>query len=326
MQTSLQRIHPLVAAAAVSVILVSMLGVATITGVLPQSNSQTKAALSSSQPKAKVSSAYLVANALAGRTSVRVRPVTVDETLAPGETLMATPTASSTPPPAVVTHSAAVPVTLLTSMPPANRDATGKPLVNSMLAGRGEGHAAGTLRVPRTSVERASDRPETATSGATASGNHASGALHAGERRQRVAREPQFDAAFDAAVDPATSESRQVQKIVPVYRDQRMPSSTASSVRPPGYRAETVAIWQAAPAYRRARRSDGEANGMGEANRSNDSGADGPATRFGTTLGRSLGDGIDRTISAITDVLTGARLPAQSPQRSAVYGEVPGDH
>ena len=106
MQPSLQRIHPLVAAAAVSIILVSMLGVATMTGVLPHSNSRpTKATASDT---AVVKPALLVASAAQGNvrptvetpaansaTDASRRPPTAGETLAPGETLITLPAVAS---------------------------------------------------------------------------------------------------------------------------------------------------------------------------------------------------------------------------------------
>ncbi|MBC7514545.1 MAG: hypothetical protein H7234_08935 [Herminiimonas sp.] len=216
MQTPPQRIHPLVAAAAVSIILASMLGVATMTGVLPQSNSQT-------------ATAYLVAGAAPGQAGTTRRPLTIDETLAPGETLFM-PTAAA-----------------------AFAGSTRAPAVDASM--------------PPSELAHMNDRAEIRTSGAVANGNQASGAPVIHESRRRASARRQVVEPLDAGPSGWPS----AQRIVPVYRDQRL------------------------------------------------------ATRFGTTPGHTLGDGIDRTISAIADVLSGATAAPQSSQRTPSYGLVPGE-
>ena len=277
MQPSLQRIHPLVAAAAVSIILVSMLGVATMTGVLPHSNSRpTKATASDT---AVVKPALLVASAAQGNvrptvetpaansaTDASRRPPTAGETLAPGETLITLPAVAS----------------------------------------------VASTKAPAASTP----------------------VVRESRRRASVGRR---------VVEPwGAAPPRQLpaQRIVPVYRDQRLPRTTVPSPQETGgaadieqpvpmysHGAASERAFLGTQAYRRAVRGEDEGEGRSarEPVRGNDPGWDGPATRFGTTLGHTLGDGIDRTISAIADVLSGGVAVARSPQRNAGYGSASGE-
>ena len=334
MQTSLQRIHPLVAAAAVSIILVSMLGVATITGVLPQSNSQTTAvglhgaiaakpalsgasmALGNLQPGVTTPAAYLVASAAPGQAGAGARPLSVRETLTPGETLITLPSGpampSATTAPGVVVVPAparptglpspaapasAVPVAL---MPATRDDAATRTAAGSASTLRMDGRLAVNAPTTHTSSARAHDRTGLRSAESVASGDDASSAPVIRESRRRMASGPQVVAPMDA---PA-SEALPAQRIVPVYRDQR---TRQTSVTRPGAVNAAAGIEPVSPPYPQ------------------DVGTDGPATRFGTTLGRSLGDGIDRTISAIADVLSAVAAAPPSSPRNAADGLLPGE-
>ena len=398
MQTSAQRIHPLVAAAAVSIILVSLLGVATVTGVLPQSNSQpttvaqakTKTAL---QPKARTNalepltvpptvptgaqSATAAATAAEASTladgsgdataraalGIAERPVNLRDTLAPGETLIAVP---SRPASTLSSVAALAPVAAPTTVPlPAPERKAERILATpraaavsakaglpdappAALAVTGEGAdrvVTRPLRTPRNNdrfvsgapvtgagTTRSQDGADLRSSGSVANGDFASGAPILRDSRRRLPVRSQVV----TTVDPALAETPLPQRIVPVYRDQR---TLRAGVPLPGEGPESGGTESVNPLYpqggsgrepvpappnRRLNRSEQSGRVYPEPGRNDYGMQEGPVTRFSTTLGHSLGDGIDRTISAIADVLSGSRPLPPAPQRDP-YGAVPGD-
>lgn len=388
MQNSVQRIHPLVAAAAVSIILLSLLGVAAVTGVLPQSNSQPTTTVQAEtktplqfQPRTGAYPATAVATGNAASTAgsgsapgdgtartaigMAEQPVNLRDTLAPGETLIALPSKPASIP---STIAVLAPVAAPTAVPSPAPERKAEPILATprtatvstkavlpdappvALAVTGEGADRGVTRSSRTS--RSSDRFVSGTSatgasptrlqdgadlrssGSVANGNSASGApvLRDNRRRRPVGSQ------VVTSVDPALAETPPPQRIVPVYRDQR---TLRADVPLPGEGPESGVSEPVSPLYPQSGSGSGRVSVPEPAdrrlNRSEQSGRvypdqgrndyrmhEGPVTRFGTTLGRSLGDGIDRTISAIADVLSGSRPVLPTPQPDA-YGAVPGD-
>ena len=354
MQTSLQRIHPLVAAASVSIILVSMLGVATLTGVLAPSNSQTTAATgvhpvvgaalvaktalapapapttaptaagaTGAQLAVGTPTAPVAANSLLGAARPGDRPLTVRETLAPGETLIApatTPAAALASVPVPAPSSRAAPANDGTSAPAA----ASAPARSKASTDRNAQVAVivPTPRLPRVTAGHPYDGSGLRSSRDWSAADQADGAPPLRHSRRRAA--PQSQPV--AGIDGSPSEPPTVQRIVPVYRDQRM-SEAVTVPETSGYSGETGAAGPgtSGPIYRRMNRGDAGNRAMLEPIRRNDTESPGPATRFGSTLGRTLGDGIDRTISAIADVLSGVATVPQSSQPGPAYGAVPGE-
>jgi hypothetical protein len=321
--------HPLLTAAAVSVIVVSVLGIASITGVLPAFHGM------STEKSPVVTAAVVTSPALANL------PVKTSETLAPGESLVpaenfvaavpaipaaavtaTTVTATGVTTPAV--NAAAVAAAALAVPPAKSSDVAvaAAPLAQSAapkpsVTPAHEAKAAITNRKAPAlaSVHQQSRRrqPEVVTtSGNTAGGEFASG----------------------RAPHDAIDERASVPRITPVYRPTGPSYSAELSERAPvddagrqqgaaGYRDEPRNRVARAQSYRRAgaRDSDNSVDAPA-AGHTMDPAQSGPGEQAGTMMRGTIGENIDRTISFISSVLTGRPATTQpAPGQPVPYSQ-----
>jgi hypothetical protein len=297
-----RSLHPLLTAAAVSVIVVCVLGIASLTGVLPAFHGM-------STEKSAV-----VPVAVAASPAVANAPVKTIETLAPGESLVpaenfvaAVPLIPAPAPvvlPAPSGDVAAVAAAL------AQRTAS-KPSV----ATAPEAKTAITKRKAPVlaSVHQQARRrqPEIGTnSGGTAGGTFASGM-------------PPQDATDERASAP---------RITPVYRPTGPSYSAALSERAPiddtgrqrgvpEYGEEPRGRIGRAQSYRRAGGRDNPVDAQA-AGQPLDAPQSGPGEQAGTIMRGTIGENIDRTISFISSVLTGRPATSQpAPVQPLPYSQ-----
>lgn len=285
-------LHPLLTAAAVSVIVVSVLGIASLTGVLPMTRGAT-----SGQP---------VVSALA---SAPVKPA---ETLAPGETLVSAESLAAAKP--VLSVAALPPKQLVTadegslSVP---RHHAAKPVAIVALPAK-PALASRTPTLPTLSGERY-PRQQRAFAGTT-SGGAASGETASGRAQVAI---------IERTAPP---------RITPVYRPTgpadgaTFPSraSIDDSDRQrgaPEYREEPRNRADRSPSYRRAASRDGGGTDSRYSTPSSPTVQSDTGAGDGTALGRTVSETIDRTISFIASALASRPAEPQIPVQPAPYSQ-----
>ena len=252
-----QRLHPLMAAASVSVILVSLVGIASLSGFMPASLSTRAALTAVVVPAAAVAArptvvAPPVATATPSVALPASTPVKTADTLAPGETLLSESILPARPVVATV-----APAMEKSAVRQAH--STVRSTVSNTARTKASASVASTEPTPRP----AAPRRHAAQVAASMSGNTSGGQTHAGRGTPPGVIDP---IAPVAASPNVNQDGNALPRIVPV-------------VRPPPW-------------------------GVIER---------GGTTRAGAERNRTLGQGIDQTLSRLVDTL-GLRTAPPAPQ------------
>ena len=304
-------LHPLLTAAAVSVIVVSVLGIASLTGVLPMTRGATSGKPVVFAP-VSATAALAPVPTISAASAASGRPVKPAETLAPGETLVSAESlAAAKPLPSV----AALPPKQLGNAgegtPSVARHHAAKPVAILVLPAR-PALASRTPTLPMLNGER-HPRQQRAFA-ATTSGGDASGESASGP--------PQV----------AISERTGPPRITPVYRPtgpgdgatfpSRAPIDDPDRQRSaPEYRGESRNRADRSPSYRRAASRDGGGIDPRYSTPSSPTVASDAGDRNGMGLGRTVGETIDRTISFIASALASRPAEPQIPVQPAPYSQ-----
>ncbi len=328
-------IHPLMAAAAVSTTLVSVMGIAALSGVLPWMPGAATQKLPPGLPLAgiAVAPAAIVLPTAALKPST---PPSAAESLRPGETLItaytrAAPRAVALAPAAASTSIATVSTpaqpTFAGSTPPAAALTLAQSIMPTAKQQALEATRTASLQPAPSMRERQRNREATlvATSGNSTDGSSSTGAQL---RSSRGAPQPNDPQRYSDARRTATSSagittrvSNGTSRITPIYRADAPPDASPST----NYDDPELQ-----PSRRSGNRTAGDIavvseRGRTEPNRryAGDDRDATPATypvasvytggdssnSIGSTIGKTVSKGIDKTISVISDVLSGRYVP-----------------